>query len=87
MDLIFKTIECTDIEKRHLAIFQITFSATDLWNAVKATIGKDAISGITWDLFKTQFLEKYFLESEKNKREIEFIKLIQGNLIVAEYTT
>ena len=78
MDLIFETIECTDIEKRCLAVFQLTFSATDWWDTVKAMIGEDA---------KTQFLEKYFPESKKNKREIAFIQLIQGNLTVPEYTT
>ena len=40
---------------------------------------------ITWDAFKDAFLEKYFPEDVKNKKEVEFLELKQGGLSVAEY--
>ena len=47
MDIIFETIECSDIEKKRLAVFQLTYSAADWWDAVKATIGEDAARRMT----------------------------------------
>ena len=43
MDLIFKTIECSDEEKRRLDVFQLTFAAIDWWELEKATLGEEAI--------------------------------------------
>lgn len=40
---------------------------------------------ITWDVFKGEFLEWYFLEDVHSKKEIEFMELKQGNSIVVEY--
>ena len=41
---------------------------------------------VTWKDFKRVFLEKYFSEDIKNKKEMEFLELKQGNMIVVEYT-
>ena len=87
MDMIFETIECSDIEKKRLAVFQLTYSVADWWDAVKATIGEDAARRMTWTSFKTKFLEKYFPRSKRNKRNNEFVGLVQGNMTVPEYTT
>jgi len=40
---------------------------------------------VTWDVFKRVFLEKYFPEDVRNKKEMELLELKQGNMIVAEY--
>ena len=40
-----------------------------------------------WTTFRERFLEKYFPQAKKNKRENEFIELVQGNKTVMEYTT
>jgi len=39
---------------------------------------------VTWDVFKRVFLEN-FPEDVRNKKEMEFLELKQGNMIVAEY--
>ena len=41
---------------------------------------------VTWETFKRVFLEKYFPEDVRNKKEMEFLELKQGNMIVAEYS-
>ena len=87
MDRIFEIIDCIQIEKRRLAIFQLTYAAVDWWDTVKGTIGEDTIRELSWTTFKQVFLEKYFLETEKDKRERAFIDLVQGNMMVREYTT
>ena len=40
-----------------------------------------------WTAFKEKFLEKYFPQVEKNKKELEFIQLTQGKMTVIEYET
>ena len=40
---------------------------------------------VTWEVFKRVFLEKYFPEDVRNKKEMEFLELNQGNMTVAEY--
>jgi len=40
---------------------------------------------VTWDVFKRVFLEKYFPEDVRNKKEMEFLELKQGNMTVVEY--
>ena len=87
MDMIFKTIMCSDIEKKCLVVFQLTYSAADWWDAIKSTIGEDVARRMTWTSFKTKFLEKYFPCSERNKRKKEFVELVQGNMTVPKYTT
>ncbi|XP_058741253.1 uncharacterized protein LOC131613617 [Vicia villosa] len=42
-------------------------------------------TAITWAVFRAEFLEKYFPEDARSKREIEFLELKQGNMIVDEY--
>lgn len=36
-------------------------------------------------MFRKEFLEKYFPEEVRGKKEIEFLKLKQENMTVAEY--
>jgi hypothetical protein len=40
---------------------------------------------VTWEIFKREFLMKYFPADVRNKKVVEFMELKQGNLSVAEY--
>src|SRR4051812_41032576 len=40
---------------------------------------------MTWQGFKTLFLDKYFLATEREKKEEEFKALEQGNMTVDQY--
>ena len=60
MDTIFSTLECDEQDKKSLAIFQLTYSATEWWEAEKATHGEEVTRSITWNAFKVRFLGKYF---------------------------
>ena len=87
MDLIFETIKCNELDKRRLAIFQLTFATADWWEAEKAMIGAEAVRGMPWEAFKIRFLEKYFPEEERDQEEKNFLSLVQGNMTIREYTT
>ncbi|XP_047149827.1 uncharacterized protein LOC124821931 [Vigna umbellata] len=40
---------------------------------------------LLWELFKEKFYTKYFPDSVRYDKEIEFLQLVQGNMSVAEY--
>ena len=42
-------------------------------------------TAITWGLFQERFLEKYFPEDVRKKKEMEFLALTQGSMSVGEY--
>ncbi|XP_016168542.1 uncharacterized protein LOC107611094 [Arachis ipaensis] len=42
---------------------------------------------VTWELFRTTFYKKYFLESVRKARELEFMQLKQSSMSVAKYTS
>ncbi|KAL8135240.1 hypothetical protein AgCh_010051 [Apium graveolens] len=52
------------------------------WESKKALEGEGIV---TWDRFTELFLEKYFPRYMKNKMEIKFLELKQGNMSVTEY--
>ena len=56
--------------------------ASHWWKANKGRAGEGVI---TWERFKELFCENYFPESVKNRMEIKFLELKQGNMSVAEY--
>ena len=53
------------------------------WESVKRT-NRLALE-MTWTEFQELFNEKYFPESIRHMKEVEFIKLEQGNLSVSQY--
>jgi len=40
---------------------------------------------ITWEVFKQKFLEKYFPEDIRRRKEVEFLNLRQRIMSVGEY--
>ena len=49
-------------------------------------MGEMVIQMMKWTAFKELFLENYFPQTERNKKEREFMNLTQGNQTVREYT-
>ena len=77
MDLIFETIECNELDKLRLGVFQLTFSAADWWEAEKNMVGAEAVWRMPWKEFKVIFLEKYFPEEERDQEEKNFLSFVQ----------
>ncbi|XP_058763062.1 uncharacterized protein LOC131636474 [Vicia villosa] len=59
--------------------------AQDRWGNTAHRFDEEGIQ-ITWDLFCDAFLENYFPEDCRGKKEVEFLELKQGNGTVAEYS-
>lgn len=48
---------------------------------------EDEGTEVTWVVFRTEFIEKYFLADVRSKKEIKFLGKKQGNMKVADYST
>src|SRR3954463_12286086 len=65
-----------------LASYQLDSEADQWWQDKKQTVN---LEGMTWQGFKTLFLDKYFPTTEREKKEEEFKSLEQGNMTVDQY--
>lgn len=60
--------------------------ADDWWINTRQVLDA-AAKALTWAVFSREFIRKYFPEDVRGKKEIEFLELKQGNLLVTEYAT
>ncbi|XP_073227155.1 uncharacterized protein [Cicer arietinum] len=64
----------------------LTEEAEHWWDNVHQRLDNVG-TAITWAIFKNMFQITYFPEDIYNRKEMEFFKLEQGNMSVAEYAT
>ena len=75
-------IHYPDNFKKDVAIYYLTKDASDWWDNVEEYyMGRE----IDWEDFKTEFERKYFPPEAKDRLEIQFFELTQGNRKVREY--
>ena len=84
MEKRFETLGCTDVQKATYAVFMLSGEAETWWKHARQVLGLEA-GAVTWTVFKKSFLEKYFPEDIRNKKELEFMNLTQGSMNVGEY--
>lgn len=65
----------------HMLASEVGHWWENTWSRLEGAGG----AAVPWDTFRHAFLEKYFLEDIKNKKEIEFLELKQGGMTVVEY--
>jgi hypothetical protein len=80
---ILNLLECTDDEKVKCTQSLFQGSASYWWESVQRKL--TTATPITWDVMKTEFERYYIPQSFKDARLLEFTKLTQGSLTVAEY--
>ena len=76
VEQLFSLLECPDRERVVLATHVLQGAAGDWWRLVRRTTlqGRD-IKEITWDEFRTLFLEKFFPRYSRDRRYQEFLAL------------
>src|SRR3954469_19791876 len=80
---ILNTMRITNNDDRiRLASYQLDSEADQWWQDKKETVN---LEGMTWQGFKTLFLDKYIPAMEREKKEEEFKSLEQGNMTVDQY--
>ena len=82
MHTIFNALGCKEEDKKTSGVFQLTYFVAEWWEAEKTASCEEAIGRLSWLDFKTKFLGKYSLDLENEKKEKEFIDLMQGTRIV-----
>jgi len=82
---ICRVIECTDAQKLSFVTFLLVADAEYWWVGMQQLM-ETREEAVMWTSFRMRFLEKYFPDSAKYKREAEFLTFQQGNLTVQAYT-
>jgi len=86
MEKIFRVMNYADNQKVNYAIFMLIGEAEYWWEGSRRLLEGGTII-ITCDVFRTKFLEKYFPNDVRRAKEIEFMQLKQGSMIVGEYAS
>ncbi|XP_026399804.1 uncharacterized protein LOC113295693 [Papaver somniferum] len=71
-----------DEDKLDLAVFKLEGESTRWWDLTRRS-RNDGL--FTWVEFRLAFLNKYFPQTARNQRMIEFMQLTQRNMTVAQY--
>ncbi|GAU26517.1 hypothetical protein TSUD_361500 [Trifolium subterraneum] len=84
VEIIFDAMKCANENKLALGTYVLREEANQWWKNAKLRLGDRGVV-ITWEMFKREFFNKYFPADVRNKKVVEFMKLEQGNISVAEY--
>ncbi|CAJ2644645.1 unnamed protein product [Trifolium pratense] len=85
VEIVFEAMRCTEESKLTLGTYVLREEANKWWKNAKLRMGIGGVV-ITWEMFKGEFLRKYFPADIRNKKVVEFMELKQGNMSVAEYS-
>ncbi|XP_028051275.1 uncharacterized protein LOC114255933 [Camellia sinensis] len=80
IEKLFEVFPCTEAQKVQLLAFTLEDRAWRWW-----MLTRTIHLGLTWDRFFELFYDKYFPQSMRDEKVIEFETLRQGNKTVAEY--
>jgi hypothetical protein len=84
VERIFRVMQCTDIQMVRFGTHMLAEEVDDWWVSVRPVL-EDGGAAITWVVFRREFLNWYFPEDVRGKKEIEFLELKQGDMSVTEY--
>ncbi|GAU51659.1 hypothetical protein TSUD_414800, partial [Trifolium subterraneum] len=84
LEIIFEAMGCSEVNKTTLGTYVLREEACQWWKSAKLRLGIGAMM-VTWEMFKREFLRNYFPADVKSKKVVEFMKLEQGNMSLAEY--
>ncbi|XP_047161456.1 uncharacterized protein LOC124831497 [Vigna umbellata] len=62
----------------------LTGEASHWWSSMRMLLESNG-TPISWEIFKMNFYAEYFPDSVRFAKEVEFLELIQGGMLVSEY--
>src|ERR1051325_3589541 len=74
IEKIFRVMNCTDAQKVHFGTHMLVKEAEDWWINISQRYDEDN-TVVTWAIFRYAFLENYFPEDVRGKKEVEFLEL------------
>ncbi|MCI59058.1 hypothetical protein A2U01_0080313, partial [Trifolium medium] len=72
VEIIFEAMGCTEEHKITLGTYVLREEANQWWKNAKLRLGAGGIV-ITWEMFRAEFLRKYFPADIRNKKVVEFM--------------
>ncbi|XP_006586470.1 uncharacterized protein [Glycine max] len=84
IEKIFRVMACPEGQKVAFGTYTLVEEAEYWWENTHQCLEAES-QDVTWDVFKRVFLEKYFPEDVRNKKEMELLELKLGNMTVAKY--
>lgn len=84
VERIFRVMQCSKAQKVRFGTHMLAEEANDWWVSLLPVLEEDG-AVVTWAVFRREFLNRYFPEDVRGKKEIEFLELKQGDMSVTEY--
>jgi len=84
VERIFRVMQCSEVQKVHFGTHLLAEEADDWLVSLLPILEQDGVV-VTWAVFRREFLDRYFPEDARGKKEIEFLELKQGDMSVTEY--
>jgi len=84
VERIFRVMQCSEVQKLRFGTHMLAEEADDWWVSLLPILEQDGTK-VTWAVFRREFLDRYFPEDVRGKKEIEFLELKQGYMVVTEY--
>nr|KYP43141.1 hypothetical protein KK1_035430 [Cajanus cajan] len=84
MEKIFSVLGSSEERKLAYAVCILAGEAEYWWRDNKQMLESKGVP-VDWDCFRGVFLEKYFPDSVRYAKEVEFVRLQQGSMSVSEY--
>jgi len=75
---------CPADNRLAFVVYMLTGEAEHWWISMKSVM-EERGELVTWKAFQGKFLSKYFPDSVKYAKEVEFLQLTQGGKSVADY--
>jgi hypothetical protein len=87
--LLHETLGCTDEQKVSYTGLRITDETVRWWKSKKGLLGIELGRGVAipWDRFVKEFNGRFFPRAQRQIRAIEFQNLVQGTMIVEQYSS
>ena len=79
-----RLVQCADVEMVRFGTHMLAEEADDWWVSARPIL-EDGGVVVTSAVFRREFLNRYFPEDVRGKKEIEFLDLKQGDMSVTEY--
>jgi len=77
-------MQCNEAQMVHFGTHMLAEEADDWWVSTRPLL-ENGVEGVTWAVFRREFLSRYFPEDVRGKKEIKFLELKQGDMLVTEY--
>jgi len=72
IERVFWVMQCTEVQKVRFGTHMLAEEADDWWISLLPILEQDGAE-VTWAIFKREFLDRYFPEDVRGKKEIEFL--------------